>query len=83
MSELTFKDISYIRAALQYQLQGLEHEIAADNAGELDPPLTDDERVDMQEDIIYYDRLVYMFEKAEKQSVELREVQSIELPDRK
>lgn len=81
MTELTYKEVSYIRSALQYRLKGLEREIEADNSGKLDPPLTDDERIDIQEDIIYYDKLVYMFEKAEKQSEELKVVESIIIPE--
>lgn len=82
MSDLTFKEISYIRSALQYRLSGLEREIDADNEGKLDPPLTEDESVDIQEDIIFYDKLLYTFQKAEKQSFELREVQSISIKER-
>lgn len=61
MAELTFKDISYIRSALEYRLKALEREIAADNASELEEPLSEDERVDIQEDIIFNDKLLYLF----------------------
>ena len=81
MTELTFKDISYIRSALQAKLKSLEAEIEADNDDKLDPPLTEDERSDLQEDIVYYDKLLYVFEKAEKESKDLRSVQSIVLPN--
>lgn len=81
MAELTFKEISYIRSALKYRLLGLEREIEADNDNKLDEPLTEDERGDIQEDIVFYDKLLYEFEKAEKQSQELKIVQSINLPD--
>ena len=78
--ELTFKDISYIRAAIEGFIGQLKIEV---ESGELD----DDERLDTQEDILYYDKLLYTFQKAEKQSVELREVSSIcikqrELPNK-
>ena len=79
MTELTFKDISYIRSALQAKLKSLEAEIQADDDEKLDPPLAEDERLDIQEDIVYYDKLLYVFEKAEKESKELRAVQSIVL----
>ena len=73
--ELTFKDISYIRAALENFVGHLQMDI---ESGELD----DDERLDTQEDILYYDKLLYTFQKAEKQSVELKEVASIVLKQR-
>ncbi|VAW66936.1 hypothetical protein MNBD_GAMMA09-1421 [hydrothermal vent metagenome] len=82
MAELTFKEISYIRAALKYRLLGLEREIEADNEDKLEEPLSEDERVDIQEDIVVYDKLLYMFEKAEKQSQELKVVSNINLADR-
>ena len=82
MAELTFKEISHIRSALKYRLSGLEREIEADNENALDEPLTEDERIDIQEDIVFYDKLLYTFEKAEKQSQELKVVESITVPDR-
>jgi len=82
VTELTFKEISYIRSALQYRLNGLEREIDADNEEKLEKPLTEDEAIDIQEDIIFYDKLLYTFQKAEKQSTDLREVQSISIKQR-
>ncbi len=82
MTELTFKDISYIRSALQYRLAGLEREIISDNKNSLEKPLSEDERIEIQEDIIFYDKLLYQFEQAEKQSQEIRVVPSITLPTR-
>jgi len=82
MTDLTFKEISYIRSALQYRLNGLEREIEADNEGRLEKPLTEDEAIDIQEDILFYDKLLYTFQKAEKQSTDLREVQSISIKQR-
>jgi len=82
MANLTFKEISYIRSALKYRLSGLEREISADNNNSLEEPLTDDERLDIQDDIVFYDKLLYQFEKAEKQSEDLKVVQNITLPER-
>lgn len=76
MIELTFKDISYIRSALQAKLKSLEAEIEADNNDQLEEPLTEDERSDIQEAILYYDKLLYTFEKAEEASADLRVVQA-------
>ena len=70
--ELTFKDISYIRAAIEGYIGLIKLDV---DSGDLD----DDERLDLQEDLLYYDKLLYLFQKAEKQSVELREVTSISL----
>ena len=72
--ELTCKDISYIRAAIEGFIGQLKMDI---ESGEFD-----DERLDMQEDLLYYDKLLYTFQKAEKQSVELREVSSIGIKQR-
>lgn len=83
MTELTYKDISYIRSAIQAKLQSLGAEIEADNDDQLDEPLTEDERQEIQEAIVYYDKLLYMFEKAEKESNDLRVVPNIVLPGRK
>ncbi len=73
--ELTFKEISYIRAALEGYIGLLNEDI---NSNELD----DDERLDTQEDIIFYEKILYTFQKAEKQSTELKEVQSISIKQR-
>ena len=69
-TELTFKDISYIRAALENHIGQLKLDIESGELG-------DDERLDTQEDLLYYGKLLHTFKKAEKQSVELREVSSI------
>ncbi|MBV1882164.1 MAG: hypothetical protein KUG82_11045 [Pseudomonadales bacterium] len=68
--ELTFKEISYIRAALEGYIGLLNEDIELDQLG-------DDERLDTQEDILFYEKLLYTFQKSEKQSTDLREVQSI------
>ena len=68
--ELTFKEISYIRAALEGYICLLNENIELDQLG-------DDERLDNQEDILFYEKLLYTFQKSEKQSTDLREVQSI------
>ena len=73
--ELTFKEISYIRAALEGYIGLLNQDIESND-------LNDDERLDTQEDIVFYDKILYTFQKAEKQSTELREVQSITLKQR-
>ncbi len=70
----TFKEISYIRAALEGYIGLLKSDI---ESSELD-----DERLDTQEDLLFYDNLLYTFQKAEKQSVDLREVQSISIKQR-
>ncbi|WP_020409061.1 hypothetical protein [Hahella ganghwensis] len=73
--DLTYKEISYIRAALEGYIGLLKSDV---DSGELD----DDERLDIQEDLLFYDNLLYTFQKAEKQSVDLREVQSISIKQR-
>lgn len=73
--ELTFKDISYIRAAIESFIGQLKMDL---ESGELD----DDERLDTQEDLLYYEKLLYTFQKAEKQSVELKEVHSFAIKQR-
>lgn len=73
--ELNYKDNSFIRAALEGYIGQLTLDI---ESGELD----DDERLDTQEDILYYEKLLYTFQKAEKQSVELKEVSSIVIKQR-
>lgn len=75
VKELTFKDISYIRAALEGYIGLLNADIESGDIGE-------DERLDTQEDLLYYDKLLYEFQKAEKQSVDLREVTSIVIKGR-
>ncbi|OZG70811.1 hypothetical protein BTA51_23500 [Hahella sp. CCB-MM4] len=82
MAELTYKEISYIRSALKFRLDCLEKELEMDNSAEPEHQLDEDERHDHQEDIVFYDKLLYMFEKAEKQSEDLKVVQSIEVPER-
>ncbi len=76
VKELTYKDISYIRAALEGYIGLLNADI---ESGDID----EDERLDTQEDLLYYDKLLYVFQKAEKQSVDLREVTSIVIKDRR
>ncbi|MDH5178862.1 MAG: hypothetical protein OEY07_04280 [Gammaproteobacteria bacterium] len=73
--ELTFKEISYLRAALEAYISIIKQDIEDDKTDE-------DERSDLQEDLLFYDKLLYTFRKAEKQSVELREVQTITIPKR-
>ncbi|MDH5652241.1 MAG: hypothetical protein OEZ39_10340 [Gammaproteobacteria bacterium] len=73
--ELTFKEISYLRAALEAYIGIIKQDIEDDKTDE-------DERSDLQEDLLFYDKLLYTFRKAEKQSVELREVQTITIPKR-
>jgi hypothetical protein len=53
---LTFKDISYIRAAIEGYIGQLKFDI---ESAELD----DDERLDTQEDLLYYDKLPNTFQK--------------------
>ena len=74
MTSLTFKDIRYIRAALECKLESLRWALEQDNVGTLDPPLTDDEGCDMENDFLYYDKLLYWFQQWEKQTVPLRPV---------
>jgi len=62
--ELTFKEISYIRAALEGYIGLLNEDINSNELG-------DDERLDTQEDIIFYDKILY-----------LKEVQSISIKQR-
>lgn len=73
--ELTFKEISYIRSALEGYIGLLEIDV---KSGDLD----DDERLDTQEDLLFYGKLLYTFQKSEKQSTELRDVQSISISQR-
>ncbi len=73
--ELTFKEISYIRAALEGYIGLLNQDIESND-------LSGDERLDTQEDIVFYDKILYTFQKAEKQSTDLHEVQSISLKQR-
>lgn len=72
MVTLTFKDIAYIRAALECELEELQRTLEQDNAGTLDPPLTDSEGGDMDNDFLYYDHLLDWFRQLEIQSVPLR-----------
>lgn len=75
LQELTFKDISYIRSALEGYIGLLNLDLKSDE-------LSDDERLDLQEDLLYYDKLLYTFKKAEKQSVDLKEVAPIAIAQR-
>jgi len=55
MAKLTYKDIAYIRAALECKLEDLRWTMEQNDNGKLDPPLTDDEDCDMGNDFLYYD----------------------------
>ncbi len=72
MANLTFKDVSYIRAALECELEELEWATGQDNNGILPEPLSDDERHDMLQDILYYSYLLGWFRQLEIQSVPLQ-----------
>jgi hypothetical protein len=74
MVDLTFKDIRYIRAALERELEYLEWSTGQDNNGILPEPLSDDERSDMLDDILFYSPLLGWFKQWEIQSVPLRVV---------
>ena len=73
--ELTFKEISYIRAALEGYIGLLKLDVESED-------IDDDERLDTQEDLLFYDKLLYTFQKAEKQSVDLKEVSSLSIKTR-
>ena len=73
--ELTFKEISYIRAALEGYIGLLKLDAESED-------IDDDERLDTQEDLLFYDKLLYNFQKAEKQSVDLKEVSSLSIKTR-
>lgn len=75
LRELTFKEISYIREALESYVGILNED------SESHEP-SDDERLDLQEDILFYENLLYSFQKAEKQSIDLRKVKSISVKRR-
>ncbi len=64
LKELTYKDISYIRAAIEGFIGQLKMDLKSDEL--------DDERLNTQENILYYEKLLYTFQKAEKQAVGLR-----------
>ncbi len=61
MGNLTYKDIAYIRAALECKLEDLRWTLEQDNAGTLEPPLTDDEGCDMDNDFLYYEYQLNLF----------------------
>ena len=73
--EVSFKEISYIRTALEGYIGLLNEDVESGQLG-------DDERFDTREDIQFYDKLLYTFQKAEKQSTDRREVQSISIKQR-
>ncbi len=75
LRELSYKEISYIRSALEICIGQLELDVAADD-------IDDDDRIDLQEDIMFYENILYTFKKSEKQSVDLKEVQSIAIKTR-
>ena len=70
MTTLTFKDIRYIRAALEWKLEDLQSTIEQDNAGTLDPPLPADE--DLSEASVYYSYLIGTFMGLDSPPVSLR-----------
>ncbi len=72
MVTLTFKDIAYIRAALECESEDLLWTMEQDDNGKLDPPLTSSESADMGNDFLYYDHLLDWFRQLEIQSVPLR-----------
>jgi len=67
MANLTYKDIAFIRAALEYETKNLLQTLEQDNAGTLVPPLTDDEACDMENDFLYYDYQRSLFTAADMQ----------------
>ena len=81
MVELEFKDISYIRRALQGMLGHLEWTLGQDDKKVLPEPLSAQARQQIREDMLYYEELINTFKTAEKQSYELREVVSICVPE--
>ena len=81
MVELQFKDISYIRYALQGKRGHLRWTLEQDDKKALPEPLTAEARQQIQEDMLYYNGLINTFETAEKQSFELRKVVSICVPE--
>jgi hypothetical protein len=77
MANLTFKDIAYIRAALECEVQELAWATGQGNNGILPEPLSDDERSDMLSDLLTYDKLLSWFQQWEIQSVPLRVVPKV------
>ena len=64
IKELSDKEVSCIRAALAQYLALLQKQI--------DDGVDDDQRLDLQEDIMTYVKLLYRFEKAEKHSQDFK-----------
>ena len=73
--ELTIKEISYIRSALEGYIGIL---VMDGKSGDLH----DDERLDTQDDLLVYGKLLHTFKKIEKQSTELCDVQSFSISQR-
>ncbi|AWF80227.1 MULTISPECIES: hypothetical protein [Microbulbifer] len=75
LRELSYKEISYIRSALEGYIGLLKLDIESEE-------IDDDERMDLQEDLLFYEKLLYTFQKSEKQSVDLKQIQSIAIKKR-
>ncbi|GAB2901676.1 hypothetical protein ACCI51_13135 [Microbulbifer echini] len=75
LRELSYKEISYIRSALEGYIGLLKLDIESEETD-------DDERMDLQEDLLFYEKLLYTFQKSEKQSVDLKQIQSIAIKKR-
>ncbi|WHI48428.1 hypothetical protein [Microbulbifer sp. VAAF005] len=75
LRELSYKEISYIRSALEGYIGLLKLDIESEDTD-------DDERMDLQEDLLFYEKLLYTFQKSEKQSVDLKQIQSIAIKKR-
>lgn len=72
---MSYKEVSYIRSALEICIGQLELDVASDD-------IDDDDRIDLQEGIIFYENILNTFQKSEKQSVDLKQVQSIAIKTR-
>jgi hypothetical protein len=81
MYQLSFSEISGIRRVLGGMLGHLEWTLKQDDKKALPESLSAEARLQIQEDILYYKGLFNTFETAENQSVELREVASICVPE--
>ncbi len=81
MYQLNFSEISGIRCALGGMLGHLKWTLEQDDKKALPEPLTVEARQQIQEDILYYNGLINTFEAAENQSIELREVVAICVPE--
>ena len=81
MFALGFKNISYIRAALQSKRGHLKWTLEQDDKNALPELLSAQARQQIQEDILYYDGLINTFEFAENQSKALRKIVEILVPE--